>query len=92
MHLEENSLPKSEIRVLHTPYFVNSCVSANATVNVSLLAMCIVTKYLLNISKHVRTYSQAGETLDIKCNPCALRQGLCARDFELHLRPMCTRL
>ena len=52
---EVNSLPKSEITVLHEPYLINSCVSADVTVNVSLLAMGTVTKYLLNISKHLVT-------------------------------------
>ena len=50
-----NSVPRSLINVLHTPCFVNICVSPEATVIVSLVAKGIEIKYLLNISTAVRT-------------------------------------
>jgi hypothetical protein len=40
-----NSVPRSPIIVLHTPYVVNICVRPEATVIVSLLAKGIEIKY-----------------------------------------------
>ena len=53
--LAMNSLPRSDINVLHVPNVVNSLNKATATVSASLFAMGTTNRYLVSMSTAVKT-------------------------------------